>query len=261
MGQRKVRLTTAIIKGKARQFAISLNCETEFKFSNGWYQSFAKRNGFKEFTIHGESGDVQMEGIEDRVTELKDKIASYALYDVYNMDETAYFYNLAPDKTIAQQQIEGAKKDKTRITIAVTCNATGTDMFELLILGHAAKPRCFKKKTGKELGFFYLSNKKAWMTGDFFQQYLRRLNTHVNCKVLLLIDNAPSHIWQDSEYPNFEIVALPPNTTSKLQPLDASIIAALKCQIRKQQLAYALDILDYEANPNPYNVDQLKAMR
>src|SRR5205085_10251808 len=99
------------------------------------------------------------------------------------------------------------------------------------------------------------------MTGDFFQQYLRCLNAHVNHKVLLLIDNTPSHIWQDSEYPNLAIVALPPNTTSKLQPLDAGIIAALKCQIRKQQLAYALDILDHEANPNPYKVAHSKAMR
>ena len=99
------------------------------------------------------------------------------------------------------------------------------------------------------------------MTGDFFQQYLHRLNAHVNRNVLLLIDNAPSHIWQDTDYPNLEIVALPPNTTSKLQPLDAGIIAAFKCQIRKQQLAYALDILDHEANPNPYKVDRLKAMR
>ena len=202
-----------------------------------------------------------MAGTEERVAEIKAKIASYSLEDVYNMDETAYFYNLAPNKTIARQQVEGAKKDKTRLTIAVTCNATGTDPFELLILGHAQKPRCFKKKTGRELGFFYLSNKKAWMTGDFFQQYLRRFDRHVGRKVLLLIDNAPSHIWKDMDYTNLEIVALPPNTTSKLQPLDAGIIAAFKCQMRKQQLAYALDILDHEENPNPYKVDQLTAMR
>ena len=89
------------------------------------------------------------------------------------------------------------------------------------------------------------------MMGDFFQQYLRCLNAHVSRKVLLLIDNAP----------NIEIVALPSNTTSKLQPLDAGIIAAFKCQMRKQQLAYTLDILDHEENPNLYKVDQLTAMR
>jgi len=157
--------------------------------------------------------------------------------------------------------MEGAKKDKTRLTIAITCNATGTDCVELLILSHAEKPCCFKKKLGWEHGFFYLSNKKAWMTGDFFQEYLHQLNSHIGRKVLLLIDNAPSHIWNNADFPNIEIVPLPPNTTSKLQPLDAGIIAAFKCHIQKQQLAYALNILDHNDNPKLYKVDQLTAMR
>src|SRR2546423_14531105 len=126
-------------------------------------------------------------------------------------------------------QIEGSKKDKTRLTLALTCNATSTDQVPLLILGYAEKPRCFNKKSGQEHGFFYLSNKKAWITKDFFQKYLHRLNAHVGRKILLLIDNAPSHIWKHTDYPNLEIMALPPNTTSKLQPLDAGIIAAFKC--------------------------------
>jgi hypothetical protein len=209
-------LTVSIIKAKPQQFAQSLGCAENYKFSNRRYTSFAQRYGFKGVTIHGESGDAQMEGIEDRITELKAKIASYAREDVYNMDETAYFYNFALDKRIAQQQIEAAKGNKTQLTLAVTCNATGTDLFEPLILGCAEKPHCFKKKSGRELRFFYLNNIKAWMTSQFFQQYLTRLKNHVGRKVLLLIDNAPSHIWKDTDYPNLEIVALPPNTTSKL---------------------------------------------
>ena len=55
----------------------------------------------------------------------------------------------------------GAKKDKTRITIGFTVNATGTDRWEPLYIGHAGKPCAFKGKTGSELGFFYLHNKKA----------------------------------------------------------------------------------------------------
>ena len=55
----------------------------------------------------------------------------------------------------------GAKKDKTRITIRFTVNATGTDRWEPLYISHAGKPRAFKGKTGSELGFFYLHNKKA----------------------------------------------------------------------------------------------------
>src|SRR5208282_2197717 len=106
------------------------------------------------------------------------------------------------------------------------CNAMGTDRFESLILRHAQKPRCFNWKLGAELGFFYLNNTKAWMTDDFFRQYLQHLNFHVKRRVLLIIDNAPSHIWKTEEFSNLDIITLPPNTTSKLQPLDAGIIAA-----------------------------------
>lgn len=98
------------------------------------------------------------------------------------------------------------------------------------------------------------------MTADLFQQYLHRLNAHVNHKVLLLIDNAPSHKWRPDNFPHLDIVTLPPNTTSKLQPLDAGIIASFECQIRKRQLAYALDALEQD-NPKPYKIDQLTVMR
>jgi len=97
------------------------------------------------------------------------------------------------------------------------------------------------------------------MTGEFFQTYLRRLHNHVSRKILLLIDNAPSHVWDGLELSNIEILCLPPNTTSKLQPLDAGIIAAVKRHYRRSQISYALDLLD--AAKNPYKVDQLQAMR
>ena len=48
-----------------------------------------------------------MTGIEEQMQVLRTKIASYNRDDVYNMDETGLFYNLAPDTTIASRQIEG----------------------------------------------------------------------------------------------------------------------------------------------------------
>lgn len=78
MERKKVRLSTALIKAKAHAFVKSLECGENFKFSNGWYGLVAKRNGFKEFKIHGESRDAQMEGIENRLAELKGKIVSYS---------------------------------------------------------------------------------------------------------------------------------------------------------------------------------------
>ena len=75
------------------------------------------------------------------------------------------------------------------------------------------------------------------------------------------MDNAPSHVWKNLNLPNIEIVSLPPNTTSKLQLMDAGIIASLKCHFLQRQLAHALDLIDLEECRNPYKIDQLTTMK
>jgi len=97
------------------------------------------------------------------------------------------------------------------------------------------------------------------MTGVLFQKYLQRLDRYVNRPILLLIDNAPSHIADGLELRNVKVLCLPPNTTSKLQPLDAGIIAAFKKHYHKKQVLWGLDQLD--VRENPYKVHQLRAMR
>nr|CCA27075.1 hypothetical protein TRIADDRAFT_5525 [Albugo laibachii Nc14] len=85
------------------------------------------------------------------------------------MDETGLFYCVAPDKTIARRPVEVSKKIQTRVTVALTCNADGLDKCEPFIIGYANKYRCFQKKSGDQLGFYYRSNLKAWMNSVLFQ--------------------------------------------------------------------------------------------
>ena len=50
-----------------------------------------------------------------------------------------------------------------------------------------------------------------------------------NRKILLLADNAPTHLLNESiQLPNINVHFLPPNTTDHLQPLDAGIINSFK---------------------------------
>jgi hypothetical protein len=98
------------------------------------------------------------------------------------------------------------------------------------ILGRAKQPYCFKKQTGEELGFSYRSNKKAWMTGLFFREWLLNLDREMRSPgrhILLLLDNASSHKPGDIVCTNVQVEFLPPNTTAFLQPMDAGIIAVL----------------------------------
>ncbi|POM70175.1 LOW QUALITY PROTEIN: Hypothetical protein PHPALM_13429 [Phytophthora palmivora] len=136
-------------------------------------------------------------------------------------------------------------------------------MREPYFIGHANKPRCFKKKSVK-WGFLYRSNKKVWMTGVLFREWLRSLDNDMENqrrKVLLMIHNTSSHCTTGMVHRSVKVLYLPPNTTSKLQPLDAGIIAALKMRYRHRQLQAALDKEEEGIQRDIYAVDQLTAMK
>lgn len=52
-------------------------------------------------------------------------------------------------------------------------------------------------------------------------------------KIILSVDNCPAHP-RDIPTTNIKLVFLPPNTTSKLQPLDQGIIKVIKQKYRKK---------------------------
>ena len=187
--------------------------------------------------------------------------------------------------------MKGLKKDKTRMTLALISNADGSHKLVPFIIGHAAKPQCFKKKTGEELGFDYCNNSKAWMTGVLFQEWLQHFNDEIKVRskflakskmtliflimyllillitecllqdrrVLLLLDNAPSHVTKDLVLSNVHVQMLPPNTTSWIPPMDAGIISAFKRHYRRFHLQNAV-LRDECSESNVFHVDQLTAM-
>ena len=70
----------------------------------------------------------------------------------------------------------------------------------LLIIGKAMKPRCFAGLSMSKLPVDYRSNAKAWITAQLFEDWLRKFDhkmSNEQRKVLLFIDNAPSHpdLW------------------------------------------------------------------
>jgi hypothetical protein len=86
------------------------------------------------------------------------------------------------------------------------------------------------------MGVDWYANKKAWMTCTVFQDWLRKFNQRMKNEgrnVLLMLDNAPCHP-KECQLTNVKVVFLPPNTSSKLQPLDRAIIQSFKLFYRRR---------------------------
>nr|CCA27684.1 putative CENPB/ARS binding proteinlike protein [Albugo laibachii Nc14] len=197
-------LSVDLIKAIAKRFA-SLSVVQDdqlLSFSKGWVQAFQKRQGFRHMSARGESGSVNIGAISLQRDAIRERSKGVSLGDMYNMDETELFHCLALEKTIARRQVEGSKKRKTRVTVALTCNAEGSDKCEPFIIGHANKPRCFQKKSGDQLGFYFRNNLKAWMTGALFQEWLQEFDDDMGSQrrnVVLILDNALAHTVYNME--------------------------------------------------------------
>ena len=96
------------------------------EFSIGWVGNFKKRHNIKEFVQHGEAGSAP-EATEVEMRSLRTLAGEYQEEDIYNMDETGLFWRMTPSRGLATTSRPGLKKDKTRVSIVVCRNATGTD--------------------------------------------------------------------------------------------------------------------------------------
>jgi hypothetical protein len=167
------------------------------------------------------------------------------------MDETGLFFRMLPDKSLTtSDKVTGAKKNKDRITVSLCSNADGSEKLKPLVIGKSLNPRCFKN-FNHNLYVDYKANKKSWMTSVVFAEWLKVFNARMRRKkqkVLLLLDNAPSHIIPTG-LPHVKIHFLPPNTTSHLRPLDAGIIQSFKSHYRRFHLQHIINCIDSDQPP------------
>jgi hypothetical protein len=140
-----------------------------FSATDGWLSGFKKRNGIKSYRLHGESASVTPESLGPAREELRKVLQSYTLDTIYNCDETGLFFRLLPNQTLASTSMKGTKKDKERVTVLLTANASGTHKFKPLVIGRSKQPRAFGKTNMKNLPHMtYRNNKTAWMTSVCF---------------------------------------------------------------------------------------------
>ncbi|KAF0713624.1 hypothetical protein AaE_011749 [Aphanomyces astaci] len=114
-------------------------------FSKGWLYKFQLMYGHTSKVQHGEAAVTRR----------------YDAKNIYNMNETALFYCVAPHRSITRNRQPGTKKSKKRITIALTTNVDGSELVHPLFIGTAARPHCFNGIAGTDFGFDYLASKRV----------------------------------------------------------------------------------------------------
>ncbi|GJT42367.1 CENP-B homolog protein 2-like protein [Tanacetum coccineum] len=81
--QEHVNMTGELIIEKAKKFMKDMYpVDTpDFTFSIGWLGKFKARYGIKNFRRFGESGSVEMEGMEDKLKSIRDKVDQFEMKD------------------------------------------------------------------------------------------------------------------------------------------------------------------------------------
>ncbi|CAB5367443.1 unnamed protein product [Rhizophagus irregularis] len=200
-------------KWEAKLLASGLGIpENVLQFSSGWLQGFKKRNGIRQQKLQGEAASANQTAITEALPLLREKCANYLLERIYNMDETGLFYRLEPDRTLATKRLHGRKKNKERLSVALCSNADGSHKLNPLIIGKFAN--------------------REWIQ-DFDYQVAQK---HGGQRVLLLLNNCTSHKLEGLTLSHVDVHFLPPNTTSKIQPMDSGIIMSFKKHYRHHHI-------------------------
>ncbi len=215
----------SVFKDKAKYYAQEAGLQ-DFQASDGWLRRWKDRFSVSFKAVSGEAKSVTTEMVAPwKETSLPTLLSNYKLEDIYNADEFGLFYQCMPNKTLAlkSEKCTGGKHSKVRLTGMAAANAIG-DKLPMFVIGRAKKPRCFAGV--RSLPCRYRNQKKSWMDGDLFKEWVKELDSKFVAekrKVAVLVDNCPAHP-EVTELKAINLVFLPPNTTSKTQPMDQGVI-------------------------------------
>jgi hypothetical protein len=229
-------VTGELLQTKAKQFALAADIPADkFHASNGWLSNFKSRFSITGRKLVGESGSTKIEDVEKGWKMVSDALEEYGEENCFNADETGLYFRMTPEYSLVceKEPSHGTKQSKERITILVCSNASGSRKLPLVAIGKSANPRGMPKT----LPLTYRSNKKAWMTSVIFEEFVKEFDSKMSAPTALLLDNASVHGISDNlALAHTTIIFLPPNTTSRTQPMDAGIIQTMKLRYRKAMI-------------------------
>jgi hypothetical protein len=177
---RDLPITDELLREQAKRFGPDSDVPSSFSYSAGWLVNFKKRHGIKQFVMHGEAYDANLNGVHLARSDIPQITRAYPAEDIYNQ-ETGQFWRQLPQRSLATGKRAGRKKDKQRVRTSLCCNATGTDKGEWFI-GKSKKPRSFPKtfQPERDWGIRYRNKNRAWMMSAEFSRWVKNWNSELH---------------------------------------------------------------------------------
>ena len=117
------------------------------------------------------------------------------------------------DKSL--QKCSGGKNSNVRFTGMTAENAIG-EKLPIFVIGKSKTPRCFKHI--QNIPCKYKSQKKSWKDSQIFEEWVHKFDWTFRMEGRKIAHPSVSNLT------NVQLVFLPPNTTSVLQPMDQDVI-------------------------------------
>ena len=216
-----------------------------FNASNGWLQRFLKRKNIHNVKLSGEQHSADANAASKFPELFKGLIEEEGFHPdaIYNCDEAGLVYKRMPKSTYIAKTVKkarGRKGDMLRFTVLFCVNQSGSHKVKPLVVHTAKHPRCYNHLSSmKDAPVYWMDQPSAWITAPLMKKWVLQMfvpEARRKCRrdgrefrVCLVMDNCRAHPeYLQDIHPNVEVVFLPPNTTSLIQPLDQELIANVK---------------------------------
>lgn len=230
-----------------------------------WYEGFLKRHPdiskrtSQNLTVQRRC--VTQQQIDAWFEEVGSYIKEKKLEDVFknpnrifNADETAFFLNPKPGKVLA---VKGSKTvyttaggdEKQNLTVLLTANSEGELAPPMIVYRYVRIPQSIANVMPPEWAIGRSDN--GWMTQETFYEYITNIfepwltKKQIQRPVVFFLDGHTSHISLPlSKFcvaKQIELIALLPNATHLLQPMDVAVFHTLKASWRQKVAEWRMD--------------------
>ncbi|XP_018430489.1 PREDICTED: tigger transposable element-derived protein 1-like [Nanorana parkeri] len=266
LNKKNIPTTQAVITEKAKSIFEDLKKkeggDETFLASKGWFMRFKSRTKCPSVKVTGEAASADAEAAAAFPAEFQAVVREghYPSDLIFNVDETGLYWKKLPSRILIAQEEQSApgfKPSKDRLTLLLGANVSGTLKLKPMLVYHSQTPRALKGLNKDMLPVYWKWNKKAWVTqeifldwyGNYFCPTVLRFceRNKLPPKALLLLGNAPGHPGNFDAVRTplgVQIVYMPPNTTSLLQPMDQGVIATFKAYYLRQTFSEMVKVLD-----------------